>query len=207
MDLLSNFMQSSMQTPNETVQLFFNGNSEKVIEQSKDKDIVFKNYIIRQNQNLLKDNKKLERERVDIEHKMEEVEEENDSIEKRFQNTKVYLKNFRFINECHEKIAKQFDKFSKELHTNKLIKEFRLFLGTFSLFIILCSVFGFTQWWVMIPLHAGYAYGFHEFFVPDLKSIEQKRKHVLDFRKEQEKEIKDLTKTMDIVSEFIDNAL
>lgn len=199
--------QQQQQQPQETVQLFFNGNAEKNQDKTTDKNLIYKHYIIKQNTNLLSENKKLERERNDMEKKVEEIEEECETTEKRFNNTKHYLRNFRFINECHEKVGNKFDKFSKDLLIDRLINEFRLFLGTFGVFIILCCLFGLTQWWVMIPLHAGYAYGFHEFFVPHLKTIEQKRKQVLLFKKEQEREVKGMTKTMDIISEFIDNAL
>lgn len=195
--------------PNETVQLFFNGN-EKVINDKESKDNVYKEYILVQNTNLLEENKKLLVEKNDVEKKYEELEDETETAEKRLSNTKHYLKNFRFINENLDNVLSEYQKFSKDMHIKNLVNEFRLLLGCFS-FVMLLTSFLFANWTLFILfvcMHSGFLYLIHELmYLPHLWELETRRKNILKFQKEKEKEIKQMKKTMDIVSEFIDNAL
>ena len=66
--------------------------------------------------------------------------------------------------------------------------------------------FGFS-YLLLIPLQIVFTCGFHEFFIPYLTIIEQKQIKMKKLQLEKNKEVKELTQTMDIVSEFIDNAL
>ena len=201
-------MQSQFpnKSTNEKVNLFFN---ERVIqapvEVSKE-DEVYKNYIIKQNNNLWTENKKITNEKLEVDKKYEELEEESETNEKRLMNTKVFLKNFRFINDALSQIVIQYERNNKDLHIKFLINYFRLILGLTNLFIILGIFFGFT-YFLLIPLQIVFTCGFHEFFVPHLQTIEEKRIKTRKLQLEKNKEIKELTKTMDIVSEFIDNGL
>ena len=200
-----NQQRSSNNNPNPNLQFFLNPNDKMIEPNNPDK--VYENYVITQNRTLLKENKKLNGDNKDLEQKYVEMEEESGGYDRRLSTTKNYLKNFWFMNDALETTVVEYTKLSKELNIKYLIYEFRLILITFSLFVSLCSVFGFNQWWLLIPLHLGYVYTFHQFFVDQLMKIEQKRKNILLLKKEKDKEIKELKKSMDIISEFIDNAL
>lgn len=199
-------MQSKHPT-NEKVNLFFN---ERIIEAptttSPKEDDVYKNYIIKQNNNLWEENKKVESEKLELEKKYEELEEENESNDKRLNNTKNFLKSFRTINDSLSKVVTQYERNNKDLHIKFLINYFRLILGLSNLFIVLLMGFGFSYYF-LIPLQIVFVAGFHEFFVPHLMTIEQKRVSMNKLKLEKDKEVKEMTRTMDIVSEFIDNGL
>ena len=195
------------QQPAETVQLFFNGHDKVIDSNHKSVDNVYKDYIIQQNKNLMKENKKLVEERIETEKKYEEMEEEAYTTEKRFKNTKDYLKNFRFINENLESIQIESCKIMKGINFPHLMNELRLLIGIFSLFLCLCSIFGLNQWWVVIPIHGGYLYLMNEISIKNLKELDKRKTNYLNYKKEKDLEIKKMKKTMDIISEFIDNAL
>lgn len=197
-----------MQSPHpDRVNLIFN---ERIVETpSSDKEKpteIYKNYIIKQNNNLWIENKKLTEEKFNSDNKYEEIEEESLTFDKRLQNTKNFLKNFRFINDALSVTIDKYEKYNKELHINVLINYFRFILGLFSIFIILFMFFEFNKW-LFIPLHIGFITGFHQFFIPLLKVIEQKQFELVKLKQDKDYEIKEMTKTMDIISEFIDNAL
>ena len=191
----------------ERVNLIFN---ERIVEtpvsEVEKPTEIYKNYIIKQNNNLWTENKKLTEEKFNLDKKYEELEEESDTAEKRLRNTKNFLKNFRFINDALEIAVNKYEKFNKDLHINVLINYFRLILGLFGIFVVLFIFFGFNKWF-FIPLQVGFVTGFHEFFIPLLKNIEKKQLELIKLKKEKDTEIKEMTKTMDIISEFIDNAL
>lgn len=195
----------------ETVQLFFNGNNDKFIEtKSSNKDDVYKNYIIKQNTNLLSENKKLEKEKLESEQKYQELEEETETTEKRLRNTKDYLKNFRFINDGLEFIIKKYTEFEKSLSITGLINELRVLIGSFTVVMIIMYILmvGWISAITFTCLHFGLCYVLHEMtLVPKLENIELNRKNVLEIKKVKEKEIKNMRQTMDIISEFIDNGL
>ena len=197
--------QFSSKPNSEKMNVFFN---ERVIEapMKAKEDEVYKNYIIKQNNNIYTENKKLISEKFEIEKKYEELEEEHDTTEKRFNNTKNFLKSFRFINDALSKIVVQYEKNNKDLHMKSLINYFRLILGLTNLFLMLGILFGFS-YFLLIPLQIVFTCGFHEFFVPYLTTIEQKRISMNKLKLIKDNEVKEMNKTMDIISEFIDNAL
>lgn len=192
---------------NEKVNLFFN---ERIVENipvtDHKEDEVYKNYIIKQNNTLWADNKRIVAEKNEIEKKYEELEEENESNDKRLNNTKNFLKSFRTINEALSKVVVQYERNNKDLNMKFLINYFRLILGLSNLFLILLMGFGFS-YYLLIPLQIVFVCAFHEFFVPHLKTIEQKRIQVNKLKLEKDNEVKEMNRTMDIVSEFIDNGL
>lgn len=197
--------------PNETVQLFFNGNNEKIQNNSEEKhNNVYKDYIITQNTNLLKENKKLVIDNLDLNNKYQEMEEEVTQTEKRLHNTKNYLKNFRFINKNVDKLSSEYNKFVKTISTDHLINILRLLLVCFAVIMIVFYV-AFTNWTLAITftiLHSLFLYIIDKVvYVPQLNKIENHKNLVIDFEKQIKKENKAMEKTMDIISEFIDNAL
>lgn len=198
---------STLNQPSERVNLFFGNDGLIQQPQSKSEDDnIYKDYVIKQNNRLWSENKKLTTENLELNQKYEELEEESEQTEKRLRNTKEFLKNFRFINDSLEKVSNAYEKINKDLNIYAMITYFRLILGLSSLLMVLLILFTFSKW-ILIPLQFGFVYGFHEFFVPHLQNIEQKRKTMLKLKTDKDKEIKEMTKTMDIISEFIDNAL
>lgn len=191
----------------ETVQLFFNGGDKSNIESKLIDKNVYKDYIIQQNQILLKDNKNITKEINDLKKEYEELEDESMTIEKRFKNTKDYLKNFRFINDNLEKSNQEIIKFMKNLNPNKFLLELRMIISLFSLFICLSIILGFNQWWLILPLNGGYLYLFNNHICNEINSLLKKKNTCIRLNKDCELENKKMKKTMDIISEFIDNAL
>lgn len=197
------------QQPNETVQLFFNGNNDKMVTNNENKDNVYKDYILTQNTNLLKTNKKLTIENLELIKKNEEIEDEMDVTEKRLGNTKNYLKNFRFINENVNKLIKEYNKFGNNLKIGDILENLNVILVSFFLIMIVCYFFlvSWVLFFTFIILHLTFIYIVQEKFVPLLKTIENRRKRVLDIENQIRKENASMEKTMDIISVFIDNAL
>ena len=192
----------------EGVNLTFN---ERFVEQQplsviKNDENVYKNYVINQNLDLQTENKKIILEKVDLERKIEELEEESDTSDKRLINTKEFLKSYRFMNDALSKSVNEYEKFNNEYNINSILMYFRLFLGSFCILNIACIFFELT-YFILIPLQIVFVTGFHEFFVPYLKNIEQKRIKISKIKLEKDKEVEEMVRTMDIVSEFIDNGL
>lgn len=196
--------------PNETVQLFFNGNTDKPLNSNENKDNVYKNYIIKQNTNLLNENKKVLIEMQKMEQKYEEMEDEVTETEKRLNNTKNYLKNFRFISKNNSRIIDEYNKFHKDMHIDHIINTYRLMIVCFSVVMMVFYVafLSWTLFFSLMILHSFFIYVMDEVvFIPQLKKILHREKLVVDLEKQIKKENKSMEKTMDIISEFIDNAL
>ena len=201
-----NNLLTMQQQPQETVQLFFNGNnSERPSENNQE---VYKNYILKQNSNLMSENKQLEKKYSDLEKKYTDLEEESGIIDKRLNNTKNYLKNFRFINESLEKVNKKFNNFNDKLRINHMVNELRIFFGSLSIIMIILN-FMFSTWMgclTMLSIYCGFIYIIHELtFIPNMKNIEVNRKKVLEFKKIKDRDIQDMKRTMDIISTFVDD--
>lgn len=190
--------------PNETVQLFFNGNAEKPNEPE---NIVYKNYIVKQNNNLLEEIKTVRKDLYDMEKKMEEVEDQHDTLESRFRSCKQYLKNFRFINASYQDMISETEKTMKLFKFRGLLLELRVLMVLFSLFLCLCSIFGFTTWYILVPLHIGYLYTSNEFVGHQITYMDKAKDIMIKFHKTKKEEIKKMSTTMDIISEFIDNGI
>jgi hypothetical protein len=197
-------MHQSSPNTSETVQLFFNGNTD-----NKEKnENIYKDYIITQNNNLLTENKKLTKDMLEWKKKYDELDDENDTMEKRLRNTKHYLKNFRFINEALEYTTKKFCDFTNDIKINYFINELKILIASFS-FIMVVLYFLLTNWITFITfvtLHVTFGYILYEWTIlPQLKAIKIKQKDIMRIKREKENEIKDMKKTMDIISTFVDD--
>ena len=189
----------------EHVNLFFNADS-KIAKVDGNSDVGYKNYLIGQNQGLLEKNRELIIENKRIESLRDEMEDELLTIEKRFRNTKEFLKNFRFINESLVSITEKNKATMKKFQFAGIMVALRigtivavvmallfLFFGIINFFSALFfSLFTIAKTYFLLNFIATYQ---------DHKNDNDK------FIKLKLKEIDELKKTMDIVSEFIDNAL
>ena len=187
----------------DTVQLFFNGNKDKDYEINKQDDL-YKNYIIKQNQNFLKDNKKLLIEISDLKKKIEEEEEINDTTSSRIKRSKEYLKSYRDLNISLEKMNKNYYKFIKNLNFTKLIYFSHICIGVLFLSILMCNIFNFSQWWIFLLL-TGFSTLYMNFFIPYFTNIKEKINYCLKIKINEDLEMSKLKRSMDIITEVIDN--
>ena len=190
--------------PQEHVNLFFNADNK--IAKVDNPDVDYKNYLIRQNQSLLEKNRELILENKRLEEARDEIEDELMTSDKRLKNTKDYLKNFRFINENLTDIVDNDRNLMKKFQFTGMMVAFKI--GTaltifFSLIFLYFGLMNFfsSMFFLIITIMEAY------FLISFFDTYQEYKTNNDKYIKLKLKEIEKLKKTMDIVSEFIDNAL
>ena len=188
----------------EHVNLFFNADHK--IAKVDNPDVDFKHYIMRQNEGLLEKNRELILENKRLEDAKEETEEELMTSDKRLKNTKEFLKNFRFINDNLVQIVDHNKNTIKKFQFSGIIVALRIGSSLAILFALLFLFFGIINFFsaifftIVTCLKAYFLIGF-------IQTYQEHKKENDKFIKLKLKEIAELKKTMDIISEFVDNAL
>ena len=190
----------------EHVNLFFNANGEHKIAKVDNPDVDFKHYIMRQNEGLLEKNRELLLENKRLEDSRDEMEDELMTSDKRLKNTKEFLKNFRFINDNLVQIMDHNKNTMKKFQFRGIMVALRIglmisvFLTFLFLFFGIINFFG-TIFFLGITGMEGY------FLTSFIQSYHNHKLENDKFVRLKLKEIEELKKTMDIISEFVDNAL
>ena len=207
-----------------TVPVFIAG-SGKSTEISKSEPYM-KDYIVKQNLVLQQDNKELAEEKRQIQSELDDLEEQHDHLEKQYSKTKLYLKDFSQLNQFYKSLANRDREWLKNLKSqrdnevlihkhNSLGKYFntRTYLTCIYTLLTTVSVLMFPPILALMTLLA-FHYTFTLSYLNTNPVLEAKIKNIddhvvklLDFHKGKDSEINELTKTMDIISEFVDNAL
>ena len=185
-----------------------------------------KDYIVKQNLILQQDNKILAEEARQIGSSLEDLEEEHDHLERKYTKTKLYIKDFYHLNKCYKdlftadrqwltSIKSQKDR-EDLVNTSILVVKYcnpKIYLTCIYVLLTALSCQMFSPTLAMISLIA-FHFTFTFSYLNTNPTLERKMEAInteirtlLARHKEKEGEIRELTKTMDIVSEFMDNAL
>ena len=189
-------------------------------------ELYMKDYIVKQNLVLQQDNKELAEEKREIQAQLDDLEEQHDHLEKQYTKTKLYIKDFSHLNQIYrglyqrnrdflkdqksrrdnEQLIKSHSKLGQYFNTRTYITSIYTLLVTVS-FLVLPPVLALMT---LLAFH----YTFTLSYLNTNPELEAKINHIndhveslLSFHREKDIEINELTKTMDIISEFVDNAL
>lgn len=196
------------------VQLFF---GESLVPVNKPQSTVFKDYIIHQNQELHTENKRLLEEIHDLTTKIDFLEETELNHEKETRRLKQYVSNFHSLSEIYKELAEADNKFFKG--TLKKASPSTSYMSSSNIFLAIHVVSLFA--YMVVPpivIIAGLTLMYFNFISPrvcdnletihnQLASYRSNIHSLLDLRRQRAQDLTGLSKTMDIIGEFIDNAL
>lgn len=189
-------------------------------------ELYMKDYIVKQNLILQQDNKDLAEEKREVQNQIDDLEEQHDHLEKQYSKTKLYIKDFSHLNQIYRNLYQRDRDFFKDQISRRdneqLIKSHSKLGQYFNTKTYLTSIYTLltaVSCLMLPPLLAlmtllAFHYTFTLSYLNTNPELEAKIKHIDDqvvsllrFHKEKDEEIRELTKTMDIISEFVDNAL
>jgi len=198
---------------------------------------IYKEYIINQNIELQRQIKELELEVRELNSAKDELEEEADQSDKRIRNLKQHVQNFHTVSEIHREINDNCQEFTvKEIanyerdqlrkqYVHKASKSHRNLLINISVFLFYNLILLYLYSAVAVVLNVVVAVVYYMFVYPHLESDQVKIKQLeerldaqekdfhdkvkvlVTYRKSRQEELDELARTIDVIGEFLDNAI
>lgn len=185
-----------------------------------------KDYIVKQNLILQQDNKNLAEEHRQIKSELDDLEEQHDNLEKHYTKTKLYIKDFYHLNKYYKELYTRDREWMKTVKSQKdtenlirssssLTKYFntRTYLTCIYVLLTTISCLMLPPMLALISLlvfHFTFTFTYlntNPILEAKMQTIDGQILTLLALHKDKDAEIGELTKTMDIISEFVDNAL
>lgn len=199
-----------MSEDSKPVQFFIGGQPTSVVrgEIAHQDGNTYKDYIIQQNIVLQQENKRLSQETRDLQGQLSELEDENSDHDSKARRLKQYVGNFHSLSEIYKEIAEKDYQYFTEFTKNNIT----IWYNSSHLFMIVAIIAVLSQLFIPAPIGFIATITLYYYFIHpkvfDNVSIHKKAIiELISFRKQKESDLKGLTKTMDIIGEFIDNAL
>jgi regulator of replication initiation timing len=166
--------------------------SQGSVETTSDKDGIYREYVISQNQKLHVENRQLREETKTLESRLEELEDEDATNSERISKLKLYVKNFHLINEDYKTLLAQYNHFM-------IRRDMIQYSWLITLLLLPTLLYSTILSCIAVAVVAGGQYYYQS-------QATSARARLLASKQKMDKELEQVLKTMDIIGEFLDNA-
>lgn len=184
-----------------SVKLYISGSGNPTdIKTTDANNAIYHDYVVQQNMSLMEDNRNMSEEVRTLRAQINELEEACDDVDSKARRLKQYVGNFHTISQIYKELAEEDYRYLSKSKDSKGKLQSMIFMIV-GLLALLIEFYGYR----FLPIIMVLTYYWYVHLA--IPSGQAETQRLISLHKSKSADLKGLEKTMDIIGEFIDNAL